>query len=149
MSIGPEGGTISNIHQGLTTTIQIPAGVLTQSTTFTFTSLTSPTQLLSSTFSFAGRAFTLEASPAFSGAITLTLHYDPAAGLEPDRLRIYYWDTSGPAWLDVATTCNPESTYGYGNHFVQLAICHLTEFALLEVGEGGSSNVYLPIILKQ
>jgi hypothetical protein len=150
------GGTISHIRQGLTSTIDIPAGALDQPTTFTYTLIPSPSQPLPSSFSFAGRAFTLEASRGgvpvanpFSGPITITLHYSPSAGLLADQLRIYYYrDTSSPGWFDAATTCNPESSYGYGNHFVQVAICHLTEFALLLLNGDGSGDVYLPLILK-
>jgi hypothetical protein len=109
-----------------------------------------PPHVVSDTnLSYARYAFAVEAtqedgtrlSGLFSEPITVTIHYNPVE-LNEDNLFIYYWD--GSQWLDAATTCDPTSAYVRGQHFVSVAVCHLTDFGLFEVNK----SVYLPIILK-
>jgi hypothetical protein len=146
--LGPAGGTVTAVNsQKLTTTIEIAPGVLPQSTTLTYLPAVSPPQTAGQ-LDFAGRAFSLEATPAperFNGPLTITVNYDPAE-VSQDEMLLYYWDTASSKWLDVATTCVPTSTYARGSHYVRTALCHLTEFGLFRPSTGW--QVYLPVLLK-
>jgi parallel beta-helix repeat protein len=150
---GPGGGTLTAVTlDGLTTTLQIPPGALTQNTTLIYEPLDTPVQPLSPTLRFAGRAFTLVAEQAggpvsnpFVSSIQVRIDYDPAQP-NPTELLLYYWDSMLTEWVDAATTCQPTSPYMRGLYFVQVAICHLTDFGLF--GPAGS-DVYLPLILRE
>lgn len=135
---------------GLTLTLEIPAGVLTRSTVFTYNPLSSPSHpMVTATWQFAGRAFRLTAgqngeptSDPFDGQAILTIYYDPLALSHPDEVRLYYWTGSG--WRDIAKTC-PASYQVQGPNQIRIPLCHLSDFALFEP-KGDKS--YLPLILK-
>jgi hypothetical protein len=148
------GGSLVYIDtQGLTTTIQIPAGAVTKTITLIYTvvdTIAKPTG-----FIFAGHAFDLTVYkdgvllPGFTflQPMTITIYYSDAdiAGLEENSLKLYYLDNG--IWKDVAQTCTPPSTYGRhpGENWFSIPICHLSRFALL----GKEFNlVYLPQVRK-
>jgi CSLREA domain-containing protein/uncharacterized repeat protein (TIGR01451 family) len=134
-----------------TLTVDIPAGTLSQPTPFTYTPRIGPTQDYSNTLRYANRAFNLNAEEVYtlSPAITLSVYYPADTEVNTNTLRLYYRDTdqSPAVWKDVAATCVPTSTYRYEPEFVEVAICHLTEFSLFNLLTG--SNVFLPVTLKE
>ena len=144
-------GGILNFTEGLTLTLTIPPNALLDaSTTFTYTPLAGPTPPLAPNLRYANRAFLLSVngSITFNKPVTLTTFFDPT-GVDSTTLRLYIRDESqSPAeWVDVATTCQPTpSQYFRSFDFLEVPICHLTEFALFD--EQSDSNTYLPIILK-
>ncbi len=139
---------------GVRTTIQIPSGALSETTTFTYTLIASTIPYpLTSGFGYAGRSFELVASSPLSGQITVTLEYLDqdwiGAGIDDENtLRLYYWD--GNTWDNVANACGPPiPTYApdTDNNLLAAPICHLSYFALL--GKTGQPIVYLPLILRR
>jgi hypothetical protein len=146
--IGPNGGTL-RFSQGMTLTVEIPAGVLAENTIFNYAPLPSSSHPAPAGFSFAGRAFSLGGGSFNNTPVSATVYYNPLA-FEGTRPQLHYWETEdGPnkdTWVDVASTCNPKSQYSYGDNWLKVAFCHLTDFGIF----GGSGvNVHLPTILKR
>ena len=132
-TIGTTGGTITEVSDNLTTTIEIPADMLTQDTEFTYTTLITLVHALDNDLEFVDNPFQLESTSdnPFNGqAVTVTMYYEPA-NLTTNPL-LYYYDVDDNQWQDVATTCTPNSSYGYYTNYLQVGLCHLTEFALVE-----------------
>jgi hypothetical protein len=141
---GPEGKTIT-FRDGLTTTIEIPAGVLSQLTTFTYTAVATHTLPAPHGRSFLRRAFTLEtageADPFAGNGITIWVHYRDTA---LNQFWLYQYDNG---WQEVTTVCGPSGQYDRrpAQRYLGATVCHLTEFALF----GGTERVvYLPLLLK-
>lgn len=144
---------ISTDAQGNGATINIPAGAATQPTTFVYTPI-STENTAPPAFTFAGRAFTLDAyqggaklsSFGLQKPIVVTLAYAnaDAEGLVEGTLKLYYKSSSG--WVDAATSCTPASTYvrDPAQNHVTVAVCHLTEFGLF----GVRSQVFLPLTIR-
>jgi len=107
---GPAGGLLTALTvQGLTTTLEIPAGVLAQNTTLSYIPLAGVSHPLPPDLRFANRAFNLAAEQAggpvsnpFVGPVTLRVDYHPLEPA-PDALELDYWDESLLQWLDAAT----------------------------------------------
>ncbi|MCP4543571.1 MAG: DUF11 domain-containing protein [Chloroflexi bacterium] len=139
---------------GSKTTIDIPAGALSETTTFTYTPKITPTHPALSGFGFVGRNFELNASSQISGQITITLEYSDDdwrdAGINDENfLRLHYWNEESSAWDDVANACGPPvPTYGPDteNNILAAPVCHLSEFAM--VGQKAGHSIYLPLVLR-
>jgi uncharacterized repeat protein (TIGR01451 family)/CSLREA domain-containing protein len=144
--------------QNLTTEIFIPADALTRTIRLEF-SLNSPDITPPPGWASTGRVFSITAYSmpenqvlpgfVFSRPITLTLTYtdtDLAPISDEAGLRLYYATDHG--WADAATTCTPPSNYQRNLPANQLAVavCHLTQFALL--GPATRTFTYLPVIIK-
>lgn len=132
------------------TTIQVPAGAVTETITLGYI----PVETITGTsgFVFAGHAFDLNAyqngtlrlpSFAFSGSVTVTIYYTDAdvAGLDESTLVLEYWDEVASVWQDAA--CGPYVRHPDEN-WLAVPICHLSRFALF--GEGHA--IYLPLVLR-
>ncbi len=118
--------------------INLPAGVVTGTTAFTYTQISTPTQA-TGVFASADRSFTLVATDAagqpittFAGHYTLTLNYLDSdwqsAGIPAEEnLNLYYWN--GTAWVAVlpCAGCSLDTV----NNRLTAVLDHLTEFALL------------------
>jgi hypothetical protein len=118
--------------------MDLPAGVVTSTTVFTYAQTSSPTENPGS-FTFAGRSFTMEATDAagqpittFNGRFTITLNYSDAdwqaAGIPAEEnLNLYYWN--GTAWVGLlpCAGCSLDTV----NNRITVVLDHLTEFALL------------------
>jgi hypothetical protein len=138
--------------QGMTTTLEFPAGTVTQTTTIV---LTPTTAQGTSEFVFAGHAFELEAYQGgvhqpnftFNAPVTVTIHYserDVRGVSEEEQLTLRWWDNS--AWQDAAATCDPPSIYSRDtmNNVISIPICHLSKFALF----GPANRIFLPLVLR-
>jgi hypothetical protein len=118
--------------------IDLPAGLVTTTTVFTYSQIVTPTQATGS-FAFAGRSFTLVATDAngqpvttFSGRFTITLNYQDSdwqnAGIPAEEnLNLYYWN--GSVWVGLLPCdgCALDTV----NNRITAVLDHLTEFALL------------------
>lgn len=150
--------------QGNPTSIAVPAGAVTDTTTLMYSSIDSVTS--PSGFLFAGHAFALDAyrgglrlpGLTFQKPVTVTIRYSDADvnGIHESQLVLMY--RGGDNWLDVATTCAPPSTYSRYpiSNTLSVAICHLTEYALfglpvapaaLSVGGPITASVNVPYTL--
>jgi hypothetical protein len=140
--VGVNGGTLS-FGQGMTLTIEVPAGALTQTTAFSYTPETIPADGPPDS-SFAGRAFSLnreDEGHSFSGnhRVTTTLMFDPARG----QPRLFYYDEGDELWADIGAECG--ASYSYGEGWLRVAMCHMTRFGIFT---GSGVDSYLPAILK-
>jgi ELWxxDGT repeat protein len=155
VSVGPASPSSLSYtdEQGHTTTIQIPAGAVTETTTLRYTARIAVTPPAS--FGFAGHAFSLDAFHGdtylagfrFQQPIGITISYGDAdiGGSDERALTLDYWD--GSTWIDAATTCAPASAYQRDlvANQLSLSICHLTDFALFGRTQ---RDTYLPIALR-
>jgi predicted GH43/DUF377 family glycosyl hydrolase len=142
-------GTITDTSD-LTTTIEIPAGAVTDTTTIVYTSLPTVTGAPSPTFAFAGHALSLEAYRndvlilgfTFEEPVTITIEYsdEDVEELVEDELTIQYWD--GSTWGDAA--CGDYERDLEAN-VISVPICHLSDLVLFGKEK---AFIYLPIILK-
>ncbi len=136
------------------TTVEIPAGAVTESILMRLESSTNTT--ISHLLVATNHAFTLEAiidgdvqeDFTFETPVTVTIEYsdeDVAFIKDEETLLLYYWD--GSAWIDAATSCDPVSAYTRDlvENRLSVDICHLSTFSL--AGES-YLNVFVPIINK-
>lgn len=149
--------TITATVGGLTTTVEIPAQAVTQTTTLKYTALATTRYGSPAGFAFAGRAFDLDAYDGetflsnftFSRSVTITIHYAHAdvVGLHEGTLALEYWSESTGAWEDAASTCTPSSIYDRhpDDNWLAVPICHLSQFALFGREQ---KEVYLPLVLR-
>jgi parallel beta-helix repeat protein len=136
---------------GVTTTIVIPSGAVTETTTLRYTALATTTQSSPSGLFFAHRTFDLDVYSGetllpgyvFSTPVTVTLHYadGDVAGLDEGTLVLEYWDEDTGTWEDAA--CDVYDRHPDEN-WLAAPICHLSRFALF----GEVHTVYLPLVLR-
>jgi predicted GH43/DUF377 family glycosyl hydrolase len=144
------GGVITDTAD-LTTTIEIPAGTVTDTTTIVYSSLPNITVTPSPTLAFAGHAFSLDAYRndvlilgfTFEGPVTITIEYSDGdvEGLIEHTLTLYHWADN--TWADAA--CGDYDRDLEAN-VIRVLVCHLSDFALFGKEKTG---IYLPIILKR
>ena len=135
--------------------IVFPSGLVSETTTFTYTEEETPSEDTGSLV-FAGQSFTLIAQDEqgnpiteFNTTFTITLNYEDSdwqnAGI-PDEslLNLYYWN--GTAWVGVlpCTGCSLDTE---ANRLVAM-LNHLTEFALVGPQEPPTLRRYMPLILR-
>ncbi|MBN1955554.1 MAG: hypothetical protein JW900_10965 [Anaerolineae bacterium] len=141
--------------QGLTGTLRVPPGAVTDVVTLTVALLPSPVHPLAAGQVFARHALEIEAYRddvhlpgfAFAEPVTMSIRYsdDDVAGITEGSLGLYYW--TGSAWEDGATTCQPPSSYlrNLPGNVLGLPFCHLCRYSMQ--GEGLTS-VYLPVVVR-
>jgi hypothetical protein len=136
-SVEPDSGLRLEIPVGgLTTTVDVPSGVVTATTTFThagFTDLGDSPEL--SGFNFAGRRFTLDAYQygalrphfTFSRPVTITVRYSEADmdRLNESTLALFYRD--GDTWRQDSLAIIDHLT---ATNILTVVTMHLSEFAL-------------------
>ncbi|MEM7028297.1 MAG: hypothetical protein AAF629_01800 [Chloroflexota bacterium] len=158
--IGSGGGTQDfDTQDGLSTSVNVPAGAVSGDTTFTYSETDLPAESTSG-FNLGGRAFSLVASQSLGGSqINLTLEYDEAdlGGRSEDSLVLYYWNTdvSPAAWTDVVDACPAGAMYQRDTvaNTITAPICHLSDFFLgtpSNTGGGPSTDefLYLPAVVR-
>jgi hypothetical protein len=132
--------------------LNIPANVLPPETeTLSYVRLEDPTPTTALPADFAGVAFDLKLYDGLGDEITdftdrpftITIRYeenDLPAGVDETKLAVYYY--ADDQWQQIP---EEDITRDPDNNTITVRIRHLTEFAL---SDEGTSNVYLPIILK-
>jgi glucosylceramidase len=138
--------------QGLTTTLEFPAGVVTLTTTVWLT----PTLASDRPgFAFAGHAFDVEAYQAdtlvpgliLSAPVSVTLYYsDDDVRRVADEQQLVLSRRTGSEWQDAAQTCDPASSYirDVTHKTLSVPICQVGQFGLF----GPTRQVYLPIVIR-
>jgi thermitase len=151
-----EGGIlIVTAPDGMSVTIEIPAGAVAEPTQLAYASLPTITGSPPD-FSFAGRAFSLDAyrdgveTPGlvFGQPITVTIDYTSAdvAGLDENTLELRYWD--GGSWsADGIMVVERNVT---AKRLVT-QVEHLSEFATFAKGKQPESSykICLPLVVSQ
>jgi hypothetical protein len=143
--------------QGVSTTVEIPDGAVTETTVLVFVPIFSPTHPVSPGLAFANHNFDLSAYRSgplpgfvFGKPVTITIGYSDAdvRWIHEDSLQLYYWD--GSAWVDAATTCTPTLSYGrdLGQNKLSIAICHLSDWGMMGMPLP-RYDIYLPIVMRQ
>jgi Leucine-rich repeat (LRR) protein len=136
------------------TSIIIPAGTLSDFTTFTFTPLPAPTydpgELVVAHHNFKLAAEDIYGVPVetFNPSLIVTLTYldvDIVRTYEASLL-LYYWNSGIPAWMDAVSTCSGGAyTRNLVNNTISLPLCHLSEFTVL--GQPFPHNI-LPLVVR-
>jgi hypothetical protein len=144
---GSGGSLVYTDTEGLTTTVQVPAGAVNEPIDLVY--LPQEPGSPPAGFAFAGQGFHLEAFRegalipgfVFSAPVTITIHYSDAdvAGVDEESLALTYW--TGSEWEDAA--CGTVAREIEEN-WLAVPICHLTEFGLL----GETRRVYLPLVVR-
>lgn len=136
-------------------TLQIPPNAVTETVALVLQIVTP--QSTPTGFTFGGQGFTLDvalnsaiqAEYHFQHPITVTLDYneDKLGNIAEESLLLFFFDEAQQAWIDAAKTCTPPSQYDrqLDVNRVQVAICHLTEFAIFGPNE---QRLYLPYIQR-
>lgn len=152
--IGPQtGGTVTYTNTAESRlTIDVPANAVTE--TIDLVLQISPPSNMPPGFAFGGQSFTLDAfrnntlleAYTFSQPIIITMAYreDAISPIPETKLQLFLFDVRQKQWLDVKSTCTPESTYhrNAAEDTLSVAVCHLTEFALFAVPQ----QLYLPYV---
>lgn len=145
-----EGGVlIYTDTQGLTTTVHVPPGAVSETIVLLYTPVATVTA--SADFVFAGHAFDLDAYQengeplpglVFSVPATVTIHYSEAdvTGINETALLLARWQDS--TWVDAA--CGPYDRHPDQN-WLATPICHLSRFALLGQAK---YTIYLPLVMR-
>jgi uncharacterized repeat protein (TIGR01451 family) len=143
------GTTIFTDTQGMTDTLQIPAGAMTETTALVFTPIATATTAPTG-FAFAGQTFNLNAYISgtliagfnFLKPVTITLHYTDAdvESIDETELELRYW--TGSSWADAA--CGAYDRHPTQN-WLSVPICHLTRFAKLGPIQ---YQIFLPLAMK-
>ena len=122
----------------LSTTVEVPAGAVSQTIVLALQPMDAPTHPPLPGLRSGDETFDLSAylgndvleGLAFLLPVTVTIRYTDTdiIGILESGLRLYYWD--GSTWQDAADTCSPPSTYFLDtvNNVMRIAICHLTEW---------------------
>jgi hypothetical protein len=155
-----EGGTMIYADQpGMTVTVQVPSGAVSETVTLTCEPIDRPAPVPPpSGESFAGRSFTLEMflgpkhleGYTFLQPAEVTVYYRDTdiAGLDESRLQLYYW--SGSNWINAADTCSPRSVYvrDMGHNALSVPICHLSRWDMFGPAPGDGFLLFLPISVR-
>jgi Leucine-rich repeat (LRR) protein len=145
------GSLVYTNEYGLSTEVEIPAGITSSDGTLYFSTQTG--LKLPPILAFTGRDFNLgfyqddtyTDDLLLSSPITLTLEYDESRWIE-ERLELIFWDSTRNTWIDATQTCSPAGTYDQQldeNRLVVTA-CRLGKYALVEL----RSASYLPIVYQ-
>jgi len=145
------GGIIRHVDtQGITTTITVPGGAVSETTDLVYQQYLTPTGEIPPSFSFARTTFDLKAyidgisvDPfTFTTPISFSLHYSESALSGPEEtLSLMTWNPDSAEWQDAA--CGPYYRQ-LDQDWLAVPVCHLSHFALL----GEPYKVYLPVIFK-
>ena len=141
----------------LSTTVEVPAGAVSETIILALQPMAAPTEPPVSGLRSGGETFNLSAylgndvleGYEFLKPLTVTLRYTDTDvyGILESGLRLYYWD--GSTWQDAADSCSPPSTYFLDtvNNVMQVAICHLTEWNI-QGPDIFPWKVHLPLVLR-
>jgi multiple sugar transport system substrate-binding protein len=135
--IPPTGGTLTYTGtQGISATVQFPAGALTETETVSYVPLDDlPTD---------GLAFALAPNLTFDRPVTLTIHYrdEDVAGMDENALRLYTYDWSINSWVD-ADPCGGYVRWPDEN-LLQAFVCHFSDYGMMQF----AFRIHLPLIVK-
>jgi hypothetical protein len=138
--------------QGLTTTLDFPAGAVTGTTTIVLTSTMTGS---GPGLAFGGHAFDIAAfqdghrlpSLTLGQPVTVAVHYSTQdVRLISDEGQVGLWWWSGDGWENAANTCDPPlgTSHLPTQRLLQVPICHLSLFSLM----GPTNQVHLPLVLR-
>jgi hypothetical protein len=140
-----EGGTLTSTAD-TTTTLSFSPDTVSQALTVTFKIVTS--QPVTSSFSFLGQSFSIEATTAkgtlittFSKPFTITIYYDDAdvEGMEKESLKLYRWNSSEERWEELSASLDANA------NTITAVLDHLSSFAVLGKKK---YHLYLPVVLR-
>jgi len=151
--VTPGAGGALTSTAGLTTSVQVPPEVVTETVALVYRPLDDFGHPIPSTLRFAGRAFAIEAYVAgkiapgstFEAPVSLTVHYSETIiadnRLRESALSLQRWNAAVSSWEDAA--CGPYVRNETEN-WLQVPVCHFSDFALFERRQ----LLYLPIVVR-
>ena len=152
-TIGDTGGALISLDDRASFTI--PAGALSDFTTFTFRPLPDPSyppgNLIDAHYSFQLAAEELDGTPVeeFNLPLSVTLIYTDTDVLDFSEasLALYYWDAGTLEWSDAVATCNGGVyTRDLVANTLTLPLCHLSDFSIF----GPSiQHTFLPLVTRR
>jgi hypothetical protein len=149
-TVEPAAGTVlSATAAGFTTTLQVPAGAVTQSIELRYTARAEAGYASASPYQFAGQAFDLEAvrddqpleTFSFERPVTVSVEYQEQARGPAIETTLVLMRWNGSQWED--TACGDYLRNPVTNR-LEVPLCHLSRFALF----GETMKVYLPLVLR-
>ncbi len=148
--INPQtGGTLTSpAPQGGGTTLQVPPGAVSASTTISLTTLGQLS--VPSGLAFAGHAFALTPDLSFeAGTVaTLTIDYtdEDVQGIEENSLRLYR--QMGGEWREIGDGSVPgeSQTLDTANNVLTARLRRLSKFTTF--GAGIANRIFMPLVLK-
>jgi ABC-type glycerol-3-phosphate transport system substrate-binding protein len=135
--IPPSGGTLTYSNtQGISATVQFPAGALVVTETVSYVPLDDlPTD---------GLAFALAPNLTFSQPVTITIHYrdEDIIGMDENSLMLYNYDWPTNSWVGA----NPCGGYSRNpdDNILQAAVCHFSDYGMMD----WLHKIFLPITIK-
>lgn len=150
---GDTGGVLTSLDGRASFTV--PAGALSDFTTFTFTPIPAPGfapgNLVDAHHSFQLAAEELDGTPVvtFSIPLSVTLLYadTDVLGFPEASLALYYWDTADLKWTDAVTTCaGGMVTRDLVANTITLPLCHLSDFSVFGMP---IQHIFLPLVNRR
>jgi predicted outer membrane repeat protein len=159
-NVGPtNGGQLTYVdNQGLTTTMVLPSGLVTTSTTIIFNNLNTDviTQTPPGGLMFISKLFDIDAflgsiqlhNITFTRPVTLVLHYSDAdvAGIDEHSLRLYRFETSLNDWRPIGFRRGESQELDVDNNTLTVVLFGFSRFAKL--GSNQFYEVFLPLVMK-
>jgi hypothetical protein len=148
------GGTLTYVDsQGLSTTVEVPAGAVSETTTLVYVPIESVTPSVNN-YAFAHHAFDLDAYRngqllsgfSFSGTVTVTIHYADAdvAGIFEPSLKLYRWMLL-LGWQEVGKRPGEGQILDTEHNVLTAWLHSLSHFG--DMGVTGY-DIYLPIVMR-
>jgi len=135
--IPPNGGTLVYTNtQGLSATVEFPAGALVTTRTVSYVPLDD--------LPIDGLAFALVPNLTLSEPVTITINYrdSDVEGMDEDELKLYNYDWASHSWIE-ASPCGGYVTDTV-NDILQAIVCHFSDYALVD----WPYVIYLPLTLR-
>ena len=135
--IPPSGGTLTYSNtQGISATVQFPAGTFTETQTVSYVPLSDlPTD---------GLAFALVPNLVFSQPVTITINYreEDIIGMDEASLKLYNYDWQTNSWVDA----NPCGGYSRNpdNNILRAGVCHFSDYGVMD----WAFHIFLPAIIR-
>jgi uncharacterized repeat protein (TIGR01451 family) len=157
-TVGPAGGFLivyTDTH-GLTITLEIPAGAVSETTELRFTPIPSPTEPISAELDLLGNAFDLDAYRnnarlvdfTFFKTVTLTVRYwsGDLNGIDEATLELYRWVPS--FWQKVGACAGEGQTRDTDRNAIIARLRGLSRFGVCFAKQPGRNIIYLPVVLR-
>ena len=158
-TVGPGSGgmIVYTDTQGLTTTVHIPAGAVTEVTTIVFTPVPSPTEPVSGGLRFGNHAFDINAyrngqmlhNFSLQQPVTVTIHYSDAdvAGLDESTLVLYRWIPSPGYWERIGERPGEGQALYAALNTLKAWLMGFSRFGTFGA-ESGGHRLFLPVVLR-
>jgi predicted outer membrane repeat protein len=159
-NVGPTtGGQLNYVdNRGVTTTVFLPAGLVSNSTTIIFNNLNSEsiTSTPPSGLSFVGNLFDLDAFAGlsqihditFTLPVTIIIHYsdDQLAGIDERTMRLYRLEPLLNQWRPIGYRLGEHQMLNATNNTLTVVVLGFSRFG--RAGVSAEHDIFLPLVMK-